>query len=352
MEAINDESSKVPKVTVKVGRKRGPKAGNKKERKKLKIKLTAKEGGSSGNVVVSEDEEEPEPTLEEHLILRVPEGEMADKLHDYVKRREIPEDVKLHFKDSRRGNFFMDGQRHDVTLVDLPTIIESQKTLDKKQFYKIADISQMLVVDGASMEPASQHVSGRHPDPYQYPHGLTAPLKWVRKRRFRKKLSKRAIEEVEREVERLLEEDAAAENVIYEIVDMHDEENESDIGTQDVGSDEESESDAELEAAIDRDLEELDEEADDEDDDEDDSDEDEDSDDDDVDDEAVGEIEQKQQEILEIKQAIERKTRDLLTAPNTILKKRFETMIESLKKELALKESHLQELQKQELNNK
>lgn len=37
----------------------------------------------------------------------------------------------------------MDGKKYDTTLVDLPTIIESQKTLDNKQFYKIADICQV-----------------------------------------------------------------------------------------------------------------------------------------------------------------------------------------------------------------
>ena len=52
-------------------------------------------------------------------------------------------------------------------------------------------------------------------DPFVYQHGLTPPLKHVRKRRFRKKLSKRAIEEVEQEVERLLEVDAQAEDVQY-----------------------------------------------------------------------------------------------------------------------------------------
>lgn len=46
--------------------------------------------------------------------------------------------------DNRKGTFTFDGKEHDVLLVDLPTIIEAQKTLDKKQFYKVADISQVL----------------------------------------------------------------------------------------------------------------------------------------------------------------------------------------------------------------
>ncbi|CAO3608003.1 unnamed protein product [Cunninghamella echinulata] len=235
----------------------------------------------------------------------------------------------------------------------LPTIIESQKTLDKKQFYKIADISQMLVVDGASLEtPLSQQMNNRHQtDPYSYPHGLTPPLKYVRKRRFRKKLSKRAIEEVEREVERLLEVDATAEDVTYEVFDSREEmEIESDAGTQDIGSEDESDSDTDLAAAIDRDLEELEDVDDDDDNDEDeDEEEEEDTEEEDEDEEAgqTGEIEQKQQEIAEIKQAIQRKDRDLLTAPNAMLKKQFEASIESLKKELALKEAHLAEMSKQ-----
>jgi TATA-binding protein-associated factor Taf7 len=48
-----------------------------------------------------------------------------------------------------------------------------------------------------------------------YPHGISAPLRHVRKRRFRKRISKRAIEDVEREVERLLQLDADCEEVRY-----------------------------------------------------------------------------------------------------------------------------------------
>ncbi|KAH9465278.1 hypothetical protein Pst134EA_013168 [Puccinia striiformis f. sp. tritici] len=52
-----------------------------------------------------------------------------------------------------------------------------------------------------------------------YPHGLTPPLNHVRRRRFRKRLNKRTIETVERAVERLLEEDGRADQVIIDIVD-------------------------------------------------------------------------------------------------------------------------------------
>lgn len=162
---------------------------------------------------------------------------------------------------------------------------------------------------------------------------------------------------MEREVERLLEVDATAEDVQYgkklcyqvwmndskyytEVFDNREMEMESDAATQDIDIDSESESDEDLAAAIDRDLEELEEE--DREDDNEDEDEDEDESDEDEDEDETGNtgeigklswigihdgfinliwmIEQKKQEIAEIKQAIQRKTADLLTAPNAMLK--------------------------------
>ncbi|KAG2232499.1 hypothetical protein INT48_007412 [Thamnidium elegans] len=357
-----------PKETkVKIRRPRQPKPEGSRKDKTIKIKLTAKGNGhaehsNTNNNNGSEEEDDPEAAMEEQMIFRVPEGELCERLHEMVKKREIPEDVKLTFKDNRKGQFNFEGRKYDVQLVDLPTIIESQKTLDKKQFYKVADISQMLLVDPTSgSEPFIPQTNGRlETDPYNFPHGLTPPLKHVRQRRFRKKLSKRAIEEVEREVERLLEVDATAEDVQYEVVDNRDMEgeNESDAGTQDIDiddSDDESESDEDLAAAIDRDLEEMEEEDNEDEDDDNDDDEDEDEDESEDDDEEegaqTGEIEQKRQEIAELKQAIQRKTRDLSTAPNAMLKKRFETDIDNLKKSLTLKEAHLVEMNDKENNS-
>ena len=74
-------------------------------------------------------------------------------------------------------------------LVDLPTIIESSKTLDRKALYKSADICQMLIIgDPISHEETILAYPSRQTD-YIYPHGITPPLRWVRKRRFRKRIS-------------------------------------------------------------------------------------------------------------------------------------------------------------------
>lgn len=46
-----------------------------------------------------------------------------------------------------------------------------------------------------------------------WPDGMTPPLRHVRKRRFRKRLNRQAIEIVENEVDRLLAEEKGATNV-------------------------------------------------------------------------------------------------------------------------------------------
>ena len=110
--------------------------------------------------------------------------------------------------DGRNASFTFDGVSRRARLVDLPTILETHKTFDNKQLYKIADISQMLIVDDAPPLPlAPPTLSGPRPkandEEFQHPHGITPPLKYVRKRRFRKR-AKWMVEDVEREVQRLL----------------------------------------------------------------------------------------------------------------------------------------------------
>ncbi|KAN0065756.1 hypothetical protein ACQY0O_000886 [Thecaphora frezii] len=172
----------------------------------------------------SEDDETGEGlAFEEQLILRMPEGPDCDKLREAVSKRQVGDDVWFKFKDSRRAVFHVGDALYSAKLVDLPSIIESHKTLDNRQFFKIADISQMLLVEDRIQDEsqASGSSSGKGFDinDFIYPHGITPPMKWARKRRFRKRAPRRAIETVEKEVERLLKEDKKAEEVQYEVFD-------------------------------------------------------------------------------------------------------------------------------------
>jgi transcription initiation factor TFIID subunit 7 len=178
----------------------------------------------------SDDEAGEGMAFEEQLILRMPEGHEATKvLGDWVRRREVGNDgreVEVKFKDSRRALFKMGEKQFSAKLVDLPAIIESHKTLDNKQVFKIADISQMLLVTHQIREESEvtradglDKVEGLTDD-FIYDHGITPPMKWARKRRFRQRIHKRTIETVEKEVERLLAEDERAENVEYAMIDV------------------------------------------------------------------------------------------------------------------------------------
>lgn len=60
---------------------------------------------------------------------------------------------------------------------------------------------------------------------YLWPHGITPPMKNVRRRRFRKTLRKKYVEapEIEKEIKRLLRGDSDAVNVKWEVINEQDE---------------------------------------------------------------------------------------------------------------------------------
>ncbi len=54
-----------------------------------------------------------------------------------------PESLSVVCADSRRAIFHIGNSTYQSKLVDLPCLIESQKTLDSKQMFKVADICQV-----------------------------------------------------------------------------------------------------------------------------------------------------------------------------------------------------------------
>lgn len=117
--------------------------------------------------------------------------------------------------DPRRAAFKVNNMTYAAKLVDLPNIIEAQKTFDNRHLFKIADISQMLIVENPVADEASITEKPLKIDEYIWPHGITPPMKHVRKRRFRKRMSRLAIEVVEESVEDLLKKDDEAEDTAF-----------------------------------------------------------------------------------------------------------------------------------------
>lgn len=179
--------------------------------------------------------------LESQFILRLPQTQ-ANALRQAIKSGE-PLSNRLFIKfdtDIRHGSLKFDNCSMPARLYDLPTIVESYKTLDRKNFYKTADVSQILIC----MEDSTTNGSGESIDDldeekkketydrlfksggsgkreFLYPHGITPPLKNVRKRRFRKTLKKKYVDfsEIEKEVKRLFKFDCEAIESKYEIVE-------------------------------------------------------------------------------------------------------------------------------------
>ncbi|KAL9607772.1 MAG: hypothetical protein Q9167_007341 [Letrouitia subvulpina] len=175
---------------------------------------------------------EPDPALEEEFILRMAPGDDCDYLRQAITERRLGTkeegsvDVRMTFlkHDGRRAVVSIQKRLYAACMVDLPCIIEGMKSWDKRAWYKTADICQMLLVLGRieNQEDAMTHPLPKEVDEktWQYAHGLTPPMRWARKRRFRKRASHRTIEVVEDEVDRLLALDERCVESKYEIIDL------------------------------------------------------------------------------------------------------------------------------------
>ncbi|XP_063899858.1 transcription initiation factor TFIID subunit 7-like [Zophobas morio] len=153
--------------------------------------------------------------VEQQFILRLPE-QYAIELHELMKRN-LAETLTITWTDNqfRTADITFKDKKLYGKLMDLPCIVESQKTLNKSSFYKTADICQILVASETPFEDGSKQGSCNKKNPFAFPDGLTPPLKNARKRRFRKTAAKKLLEreDVEQEVNLLLKEDDLAIDV-------------------------------------------------------------------------------------------------------------------------------------------
>ncbi|EAU88815.2 transcription initiation factor tfiid 55 kDa subunit [Coprinopsis cinerea okayama7 len=343
---------------------------------KLKLKLGEKSAAQApgmsflGAYDRELDSDDEDLSFEEQFILRFPPGEDLEKLRKMVANREVSNDVWFKFKDSRRAVFHIGNNLYSAKLVDLPCIIESQKTLDNKQMFKVADICQartnMLVVED-KIQDESQVANQRNfnIDDFVWPHGITPPLHHVRKRRFRKRVNRRTIESVEQEVERLLEEDAAATEVKYEQeapldaptpavsdlgeaatpgADLGEEYDEEPEENEEEEEEQEGDIDEELAAELDLalgDEEEVEEEGEEEESSEEEEDEDE-------DDEEAQARQLLNEEIRDLQAAVAKKENEITSSANPLLKKRFQDALKKLTADLELKISQRDEMREKQ----
>ncbi|XP_034128657.1 transcription initiation factor TFIID subunit 7-like [Drosophila guanche] len=179
----------------------------------------------------SDERSNEEIELEGQFIMRVPE-DRAETIHKAIRDGNVHKKLSIAMnKDLRHGEVWLEGSKLHTKLVDLPSIVESYKTSDKETFYKTADISQMLICTGQPQEleckssDSDEEIANKLRKSYLYPHGVTCPLKNLRKRRFRKKMLKTPempAADVSQELKCLLAADSLAESYKYELVDESD----------------------------------------------------------------------------------------------------------------------------------
>ncbi|KAI9570457.1 TAFII55 protein conserved region-domain-containing protein [Boletus coccyginus] len=356
---------------------------------KLKLKLSERAAAQApgmsflGPYDRELDSDDEDLTFEEQFVIRMPPGEDCERLRKMIQSREIGNDVWFKFKDSRRGIFHIGNSLYSFKLVDLPCVVEAQKTLDNKQMFKVADICQMLVVgDRIQNEEAVTANRNVNIDEFIWPHGITPPLHHARKRRFRKRVNKRMIESVEEEVERLLAADNLASEVKYEVLenvnpDLSDSEfiereepleaptpgrqgsEAGDVATPghdladddaEEGEEAEPEGDIDEELAAELDLALGDEEG--EEDEEDEDEEDEEESDDDDDDEDAQERKLLNEEIRDLEAAVAKKEHEVAISANPLIKKRFEDALKKLSADLEMKRAQRDEMKERQRQKK
>uniref|UniRef100_A0A673GUV6 TAF7 RNA polymerase II, TATA box binding protein (TBP)-associated factor n=1 Tax=Sinocyclocheilus rhinocerous TaxID=307959 RepID=A0A673GUV6_9TELE len=144
--------------------------------------------------VGSKSKEDAPHELESQFVLRLPQM-------NYIEQRST-----FHLPDGRHG------------IVRVDRVPLSLKTVDKKTFYKTADIGQEEPT--GTTDPKSKKKDKDKDKKFVWNHGITLPLKNTRKRRFRKTAKKKYIgsPDVEKEVKRLLSTDAEAVSVRWEVI--------------------------------------------------------------------------------------------------------------------------------------
>jgi len=178
--------------------------------------------------------------LEQQFVLRLPLAAAAS-LRSALQSEapDIKDRLGIEFQsDLRKASVRWDGYIYPARFQNLPCVVESYKTVDKKTLYKTADLSGVLTCrptddfspppsedeaaakEGVSKEELAKRKEKQEKKHFNLNHGLTPPLKNVRKRRFRKVLKKKyeTAPEIEKEVRRLFRMDNEALSVDWELI--------------------------------------------------------------------------------------------------------------------------------------
>ncbi|OUC43366.1 TAFII55 protein region [Trichinella nativa] len=125
-------------------------------------------------------EEDQPPEIESDFILRLPSvkrTEEAEQLNKLLEQDNVEKQLKIFVDvDTHTAEIKLCDKKLKGRLVDLPCVVELQKTLDKKNFYKVTDVSQMVICeksDDESKQRNSLNDDKKCEKRFQWPHGST-----------------------------------------------------------------------------------------------------------------------------------------------------------------------------------
>ena len=152
--------------------------------------------------------------IEEQFVIRFPD-DLAEKIRAELEASQVPSDLKITFTDARNAQIAIGNRHFHGILLDLPTLVESFRTVDTTQYVKIADISKLLLCLDLSLGDHFELKQKLTENNYQWPNGLTPPMAGILSKRKSKRPPIEDIEAIEKQVQKLLEADEAADSVSY-----------------------------------------------------------------------------------------------------------------------------------------
>ncbi|CAD1808526.1 TAFII55 protein conserved region family protein [Candida parapsilosis] len=228
--------------------------------KKLKLSLSKNKSAQSGNVSKPKfvprvrikptripgegyDSEAPDleddPLIEQGIVLRFLDDANLEFVHNAVESGDLTGlNVKWITRDKAVVN--VNGTLYSARLIDLPTLVEVYKTIDKKNILKNLDVSQILLVlhtinptqlntekdfevpDGLLFKhPFYDHVKNQEVPRKRsvYRNGVLEPFKDVYRRLRPTRADHRVIQDIEERVDALIKLDNEAEESHFELVD-------------------------------------------------------------------------------------------------------------------------------------
>eukprot|EP01118_Nematostelium_gracile_P005282 TRINITY_DN1658_c0_g1_i2.p1 TRINITY_DN1658_c0_g1~~TRINITY_DN1658_c0_g1_i2.p1 ORF type:complete len:419 (+),score=125.01 TRINITY_DN1658_c0_g1_i2:73-1257(+) len=149
----------------------------------------------------SNDSANTNQKTEEQFILRVP-PRVAQQIREMMnqatsssgsggkksrgpKDRELGIEIDVEQLTDPRNAVMKVGNEHFVgTFVNLPCVIESMKTYDNVNYFKSADIGQMLLIHDPDQKEEDLVIN--YDSEYNFASGITPPARNIRRRKFRK----------------------------------------------------------------------------------------------------------------------------------------------------------------------